>query len=305
MPKEVKMKTNKSSNTENNSNREKSLVNFLNGGSLTDDERLLYPCSDADLVALKMSILPGSKVVHVGGRKFHHDMKIVGTNGEIQRVELKKSDTNIKYEDLIWRPWEGACQFMQGQPKGDNFKSFMLEFTDEMWKQWFTDSIIPFVDESVPEAKGILYEDYYAIATMAGTGIPTSKKNTKAALFFQLVLNDKSLLESLKQKWSVFLNAWLPSHKPNLAGLLIATKNIIEEKDIWLTINKKGAYWIEGFNVKGLNFKDCVFKQKCYVYQYDLMLQKKSGGDFKSIPVEMRIRLRNKEGLANLSFDLR
>ena len=102
----------------------------------------------------------------------------------------------------------------------------------------------------------------------------------------------------------LFEETYLEKNPLDHKALELYIKDRIEQKDNWICINKAGAHWIEGFNVKGLKYNGTVAKPKGgKMFSYTLSLQKKSGTEVKDVPILFKLHWKNGgQAVQNLNF---
>jgi len=161
-----------------------------------------------------------------------------------------------------------------------------------MWSTWYTENVVPFVAAEFPAATGMTEDNYFQVAFKISVGRNVAK--TPAGMFITALRTDKKMAMRLRDKWRTFEEKWMPEHLLNHTALEAHLRKVIEEKDVWIAINNKGAHWIEGFRVTGLRYIKCAKKaQGGCVYHYVLLLQKKSGGEIREVPIIFKFNWKN------------
>ena len=274
--------------------REEALQNYLNEGFLLKEEADKFACTEQDLANLYQEIyanLPTlSKVTLLGGLGNHKDLAF-HTAGEKEYAELKTCEKKVNPERLVWQPWEGAVQFCQAPILSKRKSLFLGDCGRPMIAAWFETHVCPFMREHLPSLTIPTCEDYSKIAmTMGG-----HKKNTPAAKLIQHLRAFETDQEALQARWLLFENEWFATHQPNLSAFEEVLKEILEQKDWWININKNGAFLIEGFLVKGLTYVGTAKKKEGgTVFRYRMALQKKkSGGEVKEVPFVLKFYWKN------------
>jgi hypothetical protein len=195
-----------------------------------------------------------------------------------------------------------GVQFLQGQTKSKNAQPFIGGCGLRLWAAWYEQEIVPFQLAEVPQATGMTFDTYYKCAS--GMSVTEKQATTPAGKFILALRQDKELAERLRLRWIAFEERWLPANPLDHTAFEVRMKQIIEEKDVWVAINKTGAYWIEGFTVQSVAFEACEKKRDggC-VFCYSMTLQKKSGGDVKKVPIAFKLHWKNGgQAVQNLNF---
>lgn len=294
----------KATNGSSNRMRERLLINLLNNSPLAIEDYAIFPCSVGQINAIPAMFPAGGTAVLAGGMNCHHDFVLRGADGQRRRVELKSATKKSAHGSLSWRPWKDSCQFMNVQVGS---APFLNGFGLTMWEAWFQRFLVPFITNHLPEFVGMSIPAYVSLVSNASSSIPPSATESLEGRFLKKMVEDAPLRKLLKAEWGKFEAEWFPAHPPEIEGLRDYVRKVIEEKDDWLVINVLGASRIDGFNVLDLRYDGCHPKVRsagCR-FTYTLTLQKKSGGETKDIPVEMFVRFRNMDGMANLSADMR
>jgi hypothetical protein len=110
--------------------------------------------------------------------------------------------------------------------------------------------------------------------------------------------------EALHKEWLAFETEWLSTHTMNHEPLLEVVKEIIEAKDAWICISKKGPQWIDGLKVVGLRFEGARPKPKGGMsFHYTLTLMRATLT--KEVPMECKFHWKNGgQAVQNLNFML-
>jgi hypothetical protein len=281
----------KATATKDSTSREETLVRLFNGEPA---DTSCFASGDA-VRALKPAGVCVAKLV--GGLGKHHDFVINGLRGELKHSVSAKT----KRADLEWRPWTDGVQFIQGQTKSKKALVFAPDYGLPLWSAWFEGHVRPFVAARVPTAAGITLDGYVSCASAMSC---PAKAEAAAKELMRVLREDKVLQTELQVQWLRFEEAYMPAH-PLLHGLFEAhVRDVLEEKDVWVCVNKGGAHWIEGFMVRGLTYGGV--KPKPHggvVFQYSVALQKKSGGEIRHIPIEYKLYWKNGgQAVQNLNF---
>ena len=293
----------KTSATKDSSNREASLVRLFTGAELTDEEYGYFSCSREALNALLSKAngsasdsIAGAKVI--GGLNKHYDFTVGDLRGELKHSATKKTGADA----LQWQPWLDGVQFLQGQTKSKEALNFIGECGPALWSAWYEQEVAPFASTEVPAAEGMTADSYFKVAS--GMNVTEKQAATPAGKFIASLRADKAMAERLRLRWLAFEERWMPEHLLNHEALEARIRKIIEEKDVWVAINKSGAHWIEGFRVVGLGYDGCFPKAEGgRVFKYHLNLQKKSGGEVRSIPIVFKLYWKNGgQAVQNLNF---
>jgi hypothetical protein len=276
--------------TEDTKRREAILAKVLNGVVIGDDEAREFACSKTDLLNLRNTMSPTAFVKEEGGMLKHYDNTIID-NGQSIRGELKHGSTkSTKFDILNWKPWQDGVEFGQGQISSENATAF-IDAT-KLLQEWFNVYIIPFVNTHLPELNAIDFANYYKC--IKPPKVPENEKGSLAAKLIEALRSNKVLQQKLRHQWLSFEETYLVNNHPNHVMLGKHIKYLIEQKDVWFCINKSGAYRIEGFNVIGVEFTECVKKPKGGLqFVYAMTLQKKSGGEVKTVPVTFKLYWKN------------
>lgn len=273
--------------------REEALRNYLNGGLLLKEEADKFACTEQQLIALFTEIQAKeptlSEVTKAGGLGNHKDLIFHTKNGE-KGVELKTCEKSVNPELLVWQPWEGAVEFAQGQILSKLMGSFLGDCGRPMVAAWFETHVCPFMRETLPTLTLPTLEDYTKVVFTIGA----ETKDTPAAKLIQHLRASKTDQKALQAKWLLFEDTWFATHQPILSAYEAVLKEILEQKDWWININKNGAFLIEGFHVKGLSYVGTAKKkQGGTVFRYRMALQKKSGGEVKEVPFVLKFYWKN------------
>ena len=293
----------KSSATKDSSNREASLVRLFNGAELSDEEYGYFSCPREALNALRVNANGSmsnsdTKAKVIGGLNKHYDFTVGDIRGELKHSATKTTGAAA----LQWQPWLDGVQFLQGQTKSKEALNFMGDCGPALWSAWYEQGVAPFASVEVPAAEGMTADSYFKVAS--GMNVTEKQAATPAGKFILALRSDKAMAERLRLRWLAFEENWMPEHLLNHAALEARIRHIIEEKDVWVAINKSGAHWIEGFRVLSLGYDGCVPKAEGgRVFKYLLNLQKKSGGEIRSIPIVFKLYWKNGgQAVQNLNF---
>ena len=286
----------KMSATKDSSNREATLVRLFNGAELSDEEYGYFSCPREALLSLKANANGDAKVI--GGLSKHYDFTVGETRGELKHSTSKTTSRSL----LDWQPWLDGVQFLQGQTKSKEALLFMGDCGPALWSAWYEQEVEPFAAVEVPTSAGMTADSYFKVAS--GMSVTEKQASTPAGKFILTLRSDKAMAERLRLRWLAFEERWMPEHPLNHSALDMRIRKIIEEKDVWVAINKNGAHWIEGFNVLGLAYDGCFPKAEGgRVFKYRLHLQKKSGGETKEIPIIFKLYWKNGgQAVQNLNF---
>ena len=288
----------KSSATKDSSNREASLVRLFNGAELSDEEYGYFSCPREALNALRVNANGSVEAKVIGGLNKHYDFTVGDIRGELKHSATKTTGAAA----LQWQPWLDGVQFLQGQTKSKEALNFMGDCGPALWSAWYEQEVAPFASVEVPAAEGLTADSYFKVAS--GMNVTEKQAATPAGKFILALRADKAMAECLRLRWLAFEERWMPEHLLNHAALETRIRRIIEEKDVWVAINKSGAHWIEGFRVLSLGYDGCVPKAEGgRVFKYLLNLQKKSGGEIRSIPIVFKLYWKNGgQAVQNLNF---
>ena len=288
----------KTSATKDSSNREASLVRLFNGAELSDEEYGYFSCPREALNALRVNANGSVEAKVIGGLNKHYDFTVGDIRGELKHSMSSKTGVDA----LQWRPWQDGVQFLQGQTKSKEALLFMGECGPALWSAWYDQEVAPFAAVEVSVAEGMTADSYFKVAS--GMNVIEKQAATPAGKFILALRADKAMAERLRLRWLAFEERWMPEHLLNHAALEARIRHIIEEKDVWVAINKSGAHWIEGFRVLSLGYDGCVPKAEGgRVFKYHLNLQKKSGGEIRSIPIVFKLYWKNGgQAVQNLNF---
>ena len=277
--------------------REMDLIRHINGETLSEEEYRFFSCPKDSFMDLRTKAAPYGKASPLGGLKNHTDIQFKDIS-----VEFKHSFKETELEELEWMPWTGTVQFIQGQTSSKKAKEFMGEYGSVMWLAWYTEELLPFIEAEVPEAIGMTLENYLKVSSVLTAPEKTKHSNTPAGRFITALRADEKKAKRLRLRWTAFEERWMPTHLLDHAALENRLRNVIEEKDVWIVINKQGGHWIEGFRVLGLKYVTCSEKAEGgRVFKYLIVLQKKSGGDTREIPITFKLHWKN-GGCQNLNF---
>uniref|UniRef100_A0A6C0AQQ1 Uncharacterized protein n=1 Tax=viral metagenome TaxID=1070528 RepID=A0A6C0AQQ1_9ZZZZ len=286
----------KATATKDSTSREQTLVRLMNGHTV---DTSCFACGDAILTVKPADLVSATLV---GGLGAHHDFVATVSGSRHLKGELKHSLTaKTKREVLEWRPWKDAVQFVQGQTKSKKAAIFAPDYGMPLWTAWFDGYVKPFVAASVPSATGLTLDGYVACAS--AMSCPSTAEPASAELI-RVLRSDKELQEGLRKEWIRFETAFMPAHPLDHKAFEAHVKEVLEEKDVWVCVNKAGAHWIEGFHVLGLVYDGPRPKREGgIVFVYTLSVQKKSGGTIKQIPIEFKLYWKNGgQAVQNLNF---
>ena len=293
----------KMSATKDSSNREASLVRLFNGAELTDEEYGYFSCPREALNALRANANSSfsdsvARAKVIGGLNKHYDFMVGDVRGELKHSATKTTGAAA----LQWQPWLDGVQFLQGQTKSKEALNFMGDCGPALWSAWYEQEVAPFASAEVPAAEGMTADSYFKVAS--GMSVTEKQAATPAGKFILTLRLDKAMAERLRLRWLAFEERWMPEHLLNHAALETRIRHIIEEKDVWVAINKSGAHWIEGFRVLSLGYDGCVPKAEGgRVFKYHINLQKKSGGEIRSVPIVFKLYWKNGgQAVQNLNF---
>ena len=288
----------KTSATKDSSNREASLVRLFNGAELSDEEYGYFSCSREALNSLRVNANGTVESKVIGGLNKHYDFTVGDVRGELKHSATKTTGAAA----LQWQPWLDGVQFLQGQTKSKEALNFMGDCGPALWSAWYEQEVAPFAATEVPAAEGMTADSYFKVAS--GMNVTEKQAATPAGKFILALRADKAMAERLRLRWLAFEERWMPEHLLNHEALEARIRKIIEEKDVWVAINKSGAHWIEGFRVLSVSYQCCVPKAEGgRVFKYHLNLQKKSGGEIRSIPIVFKLYWKNGgQAVQNLNF---
>jgi hypothetical protein len=286
----------KVSATKDSTIRETTLVRLFNGEELNDEEYGYFSCKREALLALKTKVSGEAKVI--GGLNKHYDFTVGDIRGELKHSVSSKTGADA----LQWRPWQDGVQFLQGQTKSKEALLFMGECGPALWSAWYEQEIKPFAAAEVPTYMEMTADSYFKVAS--GMKVTEKQASTPAGKFILALRSDKVMAERLRLRWLAFEERWMPEHLLNHSALDARIRKIIEEKDVWVAINKSGAHWIEGFNVLTLTYDGCFPKAEGgRVFKYRILLRKKSGGETKEVPISFKLYWKNGgQAVQNLNF---
>ena len=77
----------------------------------------------------------------------------------------------------------------------------------------------------------------------------TSKHEPAAAVLVNALRKDSKLRNELQKRWLEFE---MGISEPNHSEFETVVRTVLEEKQAWICINKKGAHWIPGFRVSAV-----------------------------------------------------
>jgi hypothetical protein len=286
----------KATATKDSTSREQALVRLFNGFTV---DTSCFACGDAILTVKPADLVSATLV---GGLGAHHDFVATVSGSRLLKGELKHSLTaKTKRDVLEWRPWKDAVQFVQGQTKSKKAAIFAPDYGTPLWTTWFDGYVKPFVTASVPSATGITLDGYVACASAMSC---PSKAEPASEELIRALRSDKVLQEAIRLEWLRFETNYMPAHPLDHKAFESHVKEVLEEKDVWVCVNKAGAHWIEGFNVLGLVYDGPRPKREGgIVFAYTLSVQKKSGGIIKQIPIEFKLYWKNGgQAVQNLNF---
>uniref|UniRef100_A0A6C0KXB3 Uncharacterized protein n=1 Tax=viral metagenome TaxID=1070528 RepID=A0A6C0KXB3_9ZZZZ len=284
--------------TKDSTNRENTLVRMFNGEQLSDAEYAYFSCPKEALNSLKNKASPLGIAKVQGGLGKHYDFTLGSTRGELKHSVSKGTTSDV----LEWQPWLDGVQFLQGQTKSKNAQPFIGGCGLPMWTAWFTEEVLPFAVAEVPAAAGMTFDAYYKCAS--GMSVTQKQTSTPAGKFILALRQNAELAERLRLRWIAFEERWLPVNPLDHAAFETRMRQVIEEKDVWIAINKTGAFWIEGFSVLAVTFEGCEKKRDggC-IFRYSITLQKKSGGQTNKVPIAFKLHWKNGgQAVQNLNF---
>lgn len=295
----------KSSATQIATQREEILVRYFNQDAIFEDELKCFPCSieafqtlSAQLLSAEPTFLASTKA---GGLGKHVDLHLVLQSESIPKgVEVKVSDKTIRPDLLEWQPWEGGVQFLQGQIVSARMLSFLGDCGLPMLAAWF-EKVKEFMALRTPELEVPTLDDYKKLLFTIGS---EKKLTTPAAKLIQSLRANEALRSDLQQRWLNFETAWFSTHTPNVVAFQQALKEVLEEKDYWMNINKAGAFLIEGFHVTGLRYVETHSKPEGgSVFRYVMTLQKKKSKATKEVPIVLKFYWKNGgQGVQNINL---
>jgi len=290
--------------TTDTTKREEALTRVLNGEA-TEEDKKCFSCSSLHLDELRKQMPGGYRAKTEGGGLGKHYDGTMENDEEHTKMcnELKHSvGKKTPRSELEWRPWLDGVEFAQGQTKSQAAIAFLGDCGRLLMRSWFTEHVQPFVKEHIPEFTELEEENYYNCAS--GMSIPKKEENTLGAKFIEHLRKNKKDQENLRKRFVSFEESYLETHLLDHKALEVYIKERIEQKDNWICINKAGAHWIEGFNVKGLTYVGTVAKPKGgKMFSYTLSLQKKSGGEVKNVPILLKFHWKNGgQAVQNLNF---
>lgn len=284
--------------------REDILCQYLNTGYLDKPSLDQFSCSEDALSKLFIEFQTAfpsyTTCKKAGGLGKHVDI-VVETPSGLKGIEIKTSEKKMKPEVLTWQPWEGGVQFCQGQVKSVLMSSFLGDCAMPMVAAWHKKLIEEIMKKKLPTFDIPTLEDYTKILFTIGGH---TKYPSPAAKLINELRSNESLRKEVQQLWLHFEDEWFNSHQPNLEAFQTMLENLMGEKDYWININKSGAFLIEGFNVKGLTFLGTAKKPEGGTYyRYSMKLQKKSGGDEKEVPFQLKFYWKNGgQGVQNINL---
>jgi hypothetical protein len=268
-----------------------------------DTPLTMFPCPATTLRefsnVIKTKLPTATNTAVIGGLGKHYDMETQLLSGPF-RTELKVTSGNPSALDVLeWRPWQDTVQFLQGQLKSKVGQRFLGDCGDPMLRAWFKNHVEPFALSQ--DAAAMTYTGYEkAMSTIGMKG----KQEAAAVAFIKLLRENSDAHEELHKQWLLFEAEWLSTHTMNNEGLLEVVKEIIESKDAWVCVSKKGPQWIDGLKVAGLRFEGARPKPKGGMsFHYTLSLTK--GGVTKEVPMECKFHWKNGgQAVQNLNFML-
>lgn len=280
--------------------REVTLAKFLSG---EDVPLTCFPCAPSLLVALRDSLQSTyhyKECKKIGGMGKHYDGILVCDDTLVHTYELKHSEKKIEESVIFWRPWEGGVQFANSQFKSQTAKTFLQ--ADLMYETWFKNHVQPFLTRH-PElgAKDLSYDDYFRTSTSTDAH---KESKTLGGDLMRNLRESKSLQKELQKEWLGFEETWMPAHPLNHEVFEGFVRCVIEQKDVWININKRCAKHTEGFLVKGVTYEGVVPKKHGgVVYEYRMQLQKKSGGEIHTSKIQFKFTWKNGgQAIQNLNF---
>ena len=283
--------------------REAALMKHFNYEIVTEEDLRLFPCKEdafgSLIPALRAAEPSFIECRKAGGLGNHKDLQIVTDSG-IKGLELKVSDRSIHESVLDFRPWEGGVQFLQGQITSRLMGSFLGPCGLLMIAGWF-EKVKGLMATHLPTLTVPTLDDYTKVLFTIGS---EKKLTTAAAKLIQELRAKEELRQAFQAAWLAFEDEWFASHTPELAAFQIVLKQILEEKDYWININKAGAFLIEGFHVQGLHYVGTAKKPEGgTVFRYRVTLQKKKRGDTMEVPIALKFYWKNGgQGVQNINL---
>jgi len=299
--------------TATSKDREQMLAHLFNGRVTADTTLTMFPAPANTLrdfyQVVKTKLPTATTTAVIGGLGKHYDLETAFADAATPpfRSELKVTSGNPSpLEVLEWRPWIDTVQFLQGQVKSKIGQEFLGDCGQPMLRAWFSTHIEPFsISEEfsaiAPKACAMTFAGYEkAMSTigMKGTQEPA------AIAFITALRANPQLQAALQAQWLAFETKWFSEHTLNHDGLLKVVKDIIEVKNAWICVSKKGVNWIDGLKVSGLRFEGARPKPKGGMsFHYTLTLTK--GGLTKEVPMECKFHWKNGgQAVQNLNFML-
>ena len=283
--------------------RESALMKHFNGDLVTEEELNLFPCSKeafVSLIPVVQSVEPTfTECRKAGGLGNHKDLQLLCGEG-MKGIELKVSDRKLTAPLLEWRPWEGGVQFLQGQITSQLMSSFLGECGKPMVAAWFT-KVKALMLTHLPSFTVPTLEDYSKLLFTIGS---EKKLTTPAAKLIQELRAKDELKQRFQDAWLLFEDEWFATHAPVVEAFQAVLKQVLEEKDYWININKGGAFFIEGFHVRGLHYVGTAKKPEGgTVFRYKMTLQKKKRGDTQEVPIVLKFYWKNGgQGVQNINL---
>lgn len=286
--------------------RETTLANLCMG--LTTPSLTMFPCppdSWASFYTQFQQLYTGANVTRAGRMGEHYDLTIQGTTHDVARAELKVTAGNPSpLSSLEWRPWMDSVQFAQGQVKSTIGRRFLGDCGEPMMRAWFETEVQPFSKRNElmyleEHTHPLTYIGYMkAIFTIGMKG-----HQEKAAKDFIGALRANPILQKeLHERWLAFESSWLETHTLDHHALLTLVKEMIEVKDIWICVSKKGPQLIRKLSVHGLRY-DGVMKKRDggAVFRYSLQLAR--DGEIRIVPLICKFHWKNGgQAVQNLNF---
>jgi hypothetical protein len=271
--------------------REAALMRHLNGDLITEEDLQLFPCSEesfASLIPALRSAEPSfQEATKAGGLGNHKDLQLL-CGGTMKGLELKVSEAKVPKDILEWQPWEGGVQFLQGQIKSKLMASFLGPCGPPMVAGWF-EKVKTLMANNLPTFAVPTLEDYTKVVfSLSGGG------DTAAGKLIGELRRNNSVRQTFQDAWLLFEDEWFATHTPDHNAFQGVLKQVLEEKDYWININKSGAFLIEGFYMIGLDYVGTAKKPKGgTVFRYKIKLQKKQRGDIQEVPIVLKFYWKN------------
>lgn len=286
-----------------NQKREALLASFYSGVELTEVEKTYFPCSYSDLLLTRDFIPAGTVVSLAGGLSAHYDLLLTLSNGKKIRVELKCSENGKKpREELEWQPWKEGVQFAQGQTKSSKGMKFLPGYGQDLYDAFFADEVKNFLLEYYPALVEMTSENYFACAS--SMTIPKKEASSLGAKLIASLRDNKPNQLVLQKKWLLFESKWLASKPVNIVEIETLLREAIEEKDMWLVINKKGAHWFHGFTLTSMRADGVHPKSRGgSLLRFSIQLKQKTTDIVKDVSIEVKLHWKNGgQAVQNLNY---